>query len=173
MLVSVDCRSCAPIWHTDFAKLQMTRTRSRRSCSSFELQLFPLSSSLPLPLFWSWRVYRLVSISPEFLSVTVPGGGCGSLSCHGYLRPLLEARILLGTTTRFHRHLLQAHLLAMTLISIPFDTLFKAYFELINASRWVLLYTTKVCFFPSHGSISSSMFQQASVLVLCPILVRI
>ena len=59
----------------------------------------------------------LVSTSIEFLSVTVPGGGCCSLGCRGYLRPLLEARILLGTTTCFNRHLLQAHLLAMSLIS--------------------------------------------------------
>ena len=42
-------------------------------------------------------------------------GGCRSLSCRGYLRALLDARISLGTTTRLHRHLLQAHLLAMSL----------------------------------------------------------
>ena len=49
--------------------------------------------------------------------MTVPGGGCCSLGCRGYLCPLLEAGISLGTTTCFHRHLLQAHLLAMSLIS--------------------------------------------------------
>ena len=49
MLVSGNCGSCAPIWHTGFAKLQMTCVRSRRSCSSFELQIVPLCGSLPLP----------------------------------------------------------------------------------------------------------------------------
>ena len=47
--------------------------------------------------------------------MTVPGGGCRSLGCRGYLRALLDARISLGTTTRLHRHLPQAHLLAMSL----------------------------------------------------------
>ena len=46
--------------------------------------------------------------------MTVPGGGCRSLGCRGYLRALLDARISLGTTTRLHRHLPQAHLLAMS-----------------------------------------------------------
>ena len=50
--------------------------------------------------------------------VSVPGGGCHSLGCHGYLRALLDAPISLGTTTRFYRHLPQAHLLAMSLIAI-------------------------------------------------------
>jgi len=48
----------------------------------------------------------------------VPGGGCRSLGCRGYLRALLDARISLGTTTRLHRQLPQAHLLAMSLILI-------------------------------------------------------
>ena len=42
-------------------------------------------------------------------------GGCRSLGCRGYLRALLDARISLGTTTRLHTHLPQAHLLAMSL----------------------------------------------------------
>ena len=37
-----------------------------------------------------------------------------SLGCRGYLRALLDARISLGTTTRPHRHLPQARLLAMS-----------------------------------------------------------
>ena len=48
--------------------------------------------------------------------MTVPGGGCHSLGCCGYLCALLEAHISLGTTTRFHVHLPQAHLLVMSLI---------------------------------------------------------
>ena len=47
--------------------------------------------------------------------MTVPGGGCRSLGCRGYLRALLDAHISLSTTTRLHRHLPQAHLLAMSL----------------------------------------------------------
>ena len=60
----------------------------------------------------SWLA--MVSISTEFLSVMVPGGGCRSMGCRGYLRALLDACISLGTTTRFHRHLSQAHLLVMS-----------------------------------------------------------
>ena len=45
-------------------------------------------------------------------------GGCRSLGCRGYLRALLNARISLWTTTRFHRHLPQTHLLAMSLTKI-------------------------------------------------------
>ena len=41
-------------------------------------------------------------------------GVCRSLGCRGYLRALLDAGILLGTTTRPDRHLLQAPLLAMS-----------------------------------------------------------
>ena len=48
----------------------------------------------------------------------LPGGDCRSLGCRGYLRALLDARILLGTTTRFDRHLPQAHLLVMSLIHL-------------------------------------------------------
>ena len=48
--------------------------------------------------------------------MTVPGGGCRSLGCRGYLRALLNTRISPGTATRFHRHLPQAHRLAMSLI---------------------------------------------------------
>ena len=65
------------------------------------------------------RICALVQQFAEFLSVMVPGGGCSSLGCCGYLCALLNARILLGTTTRFHtRHLPQAHLLAMSLMNI-------------------------------------------------------
>ena len=42
-------------------------------------------------------------------------GGCCSLGCRGYLRGLLDARISLGTTTRLHRQLPQAHLLPLGL----------------------------------------------------------
>ena len=42
-------------------------------------------------------------------------GGCRSLGCRGYLRALLDTRISPGTTTRFLRHLPQAHRLAMSL----------------------------------------------------------
>ena len=48
--------------------------------------------------------------------MTVPGGGCRSLGCRGYLCALFDARISFGTTTCFHRHLPQAHLLPMSLI---------------------------------------------------------
>ena len=61
------------------------------------------------------RICALVQQFAEFLSVMVPGGGCHSLGCRGYLRALLDAPISLGTTTRFHRHLPQAHLLVMSL----------------------------------------------------------
>ena len=76
----------------------------------------------PFPLSWLALVSIEVgtgSISAEFLSVKVPGGGCSSLNCHGYLRTLLMAHILLGTptSTPFHRHLPQVHLLAMSLNS--------------------------------------------------------
>ena len=54
--------------------------------------------------------------------MTVPGGGCRSLGCRGYLRALLDARISLGTTTRFDRHLPQAHLLVMSLMITILDT---------------------------------------------------
>ena len=61
--------------------------------------------------------------------MTVPGGGCRSLGCRGYLHPLLEARISLGTTTRFHRHLLQAHLLAMSLNKVKSNYKFNILFN--------------------------------------------
>ena len=47
--------------------------------------------------------------------MTVLGGGCHSLGCRGYLCATLEACIWLRTTTHFHSHLPQAHLLAMSL----------------------------------------------------------
>ena len=56
--------------------------------------------------------------------MTVPGGGCRSLGCRGYLRALLDTRISPGTTTRFHRHLPQAHRLAMNLTSLDVTFLF-------------------------------------------------
>ena len=55
--------------------------------------------------------------------MTVPGGGCRSLGCRGYLRALLDTRISPGTTTRFHRHLPQAHRLAMSLTSLKFHSI--------------------------------------------------
>jgi len=80
------------------------------------------------------------SISIEFLSVTVHDGGCLSLGCWGYLHVLLEAHILLGTPTHFHRHLAQAHLLVMSLsliiVKLKFHTqklLFQAFKELLIA----------------------------------------
>ena len=63
----------------------------------------------PLP-----SLLAVVSVEvSRFLSVAVPGGGC-----LGYLSGLSEARILLGTPTRLHRHLPQVHLLAMSLIIV-------------------------------------------------------
>ena len=49
---------------------------------------------------------RLVSIHIEFLSVMMLAAG--------YLPALLEARISLGITTHFHRHIPQDHLLVMS-----------------------------------------------------------
>ena len=71
MLVSGNCGSCALTWHTGF-KLQMTRARSRRLCSSFELQIVPWCGSLPLPLpslFAGLGEYRGWSVSPLSFSV--------------------------------------------------------------------------------------------------------
>ena len=51
-------------------------------------------------LFVGLGEYRCCYISP--LSFSVPGGGCHSLGCYGYLQALLEAHISLGTTTHFH-----------------------------------------------------------------------
>ena len=48
--------------------------------------------------------------------MTVPGGGCRSLGCHGYLRSLLEACISPANTIRCYSHLARAHLLATTLM---------------------------------------------------------
>ena len=45
-------------------------------------------------------------------------GVCRSLGYRAYLRALLDARISLGTTTRLHRHLPQAHLLVMSLTTL-------------------------------------------------------
>ena len=77
--------------------------------------------------------------------MTVPGGGCRSLGCHGYLRALLDARILLGTTTCLNRHLPQVHLLAMSLTSNECgqmvakgdrDPISRTNFNKIHASRF-------------------------------------
>ena len=118
MLVSSIRGACGPIQHTGLCLAFDDAYSLWKSCN-FELVFVHLCGSLPLPFLPSWlaMVYRLVSISTELISVTVPGRGCHSLGCRGYLRALLDARISLGTTTRLHRHLPQAHLLAMSLIS--------------------------------------------------------
>ena len=89
---------------------------------SFVWQFFP-----PLPtLLAGLGEY----ISTEFLIVTVPGAGCRSQGCRGYLRTQLKARISLGANTHFHGHLPQARLLAMNLTRyqtfdiMPFACLF-------------------------------------------------
>ena len=73
----------------------------------------------------------------------VPGGGCRSLGCRGYLCALFDARISFGTTTCFHRHLPQAHLLPMSLIK----------FHVIwSAMLLVCLYRPQA---PSHNQAST------------------
>ena len=90
----------------------MTHIHSGRWCN-FQHQILHLCDSFvpPLPSLLAGRgkYTGWLSVSTEFLGVMVSGGGC-----HGYLHALLDTHISLGTT-RFRRHLPQAHLLAMSL----------------------------------------------------------
>ena len=122
MLVSGVRGACDHIQHTGL-RLALDDAYSLWKSCNFELGIVHLCGSLLLPFPPSWLA--MVSLQVEFISVTVPGGGCHSLGCRGYLRALLDAPISLGTTTRLHRHLPQAHLLAMSLISFYDDIYFS------------------------------------------------
>ena len=125
-----------------FAELQMTCTHSWKLCSSFELQILLCAVVCPSPClshpptfagFGEYSGWQVPSLSfswlagtfTEFLSVTVSCGGCRSLGYRGYLGTQIEAQISLCTTTCFHRHLSQAHLLTMSLIIQYRRTLLK------------------------------------------------
>ena len=69
---------------------------------------------VPTDWYRFWYIGKLIA-SSKHLGGAKALGGCRSLGCCGYLRALLDAHISLGTATRFHRHLLQAYLLAMSL----------------------------------------------------------
>ena len=83
----------APLFNIQvFAKFQMTHTRSGRLYNFQALKhafVQQVASSLPSPPSWLALVSTEVgtSIFTEFLCGTVPGGGCRSLGCHGYLHP--------------------------------------------------------------------------------------
>lgn len=104
--------SCVPR-HTGFCRA------SDDACSLWEVLFWTPNRAFvwqfapppSLPLGWPWWLLRLVTISNEFLSATVPGGGCCSVGCSAYLHALLETCILLCTNLHFHGHLPQAYLL--------------------------------------------------------------
>ena len=88
----------------------MTRTRSGRSCN-FELQIVHLCGSLPLLFHPSWLTVLSIEVG-KFLSVTVVVAALWIAV--DTLSALSKARISLGTPTRLHRQLSQAHLVAMS-----------------------------------------------------------
>ena len=93
--------------------------RSKVYGAECNLQYFSLQSFI----YWLNVIQATVKIQPMLMS-GIHGsqcagpclmGFCHSLDCREYLYTLLDARISLGTTTPFHRHLPQVHLSAMSL----------------------------------------------------------
>ena len=98
-----------------FAKLQMMCTRSGKLYSCFELQILLLCSRWPLPLpsfFVSICEYSGLQVSQPSFSVW----WCMVVVCAQSIPAHPKACILLETTTHFHRHLHNVHLVAMSLI---------------------------------------------------------
>ena len=103
MLVSgLSGQPCSVGFHTGFAWLMCFACRLCKNvqfaASAFVLvACFCSLSSLPFSGNGITKVYGVISISTDSVSVTVPGG-CSSQGCRGYLPALLEARISLGST---------------------------------------------------------------------------
>ena len=116
MLVSGVHGSCTRIWHTGLRLALDDAYSLWRSCI-FELVVVDLCGILPLPFPPSWLAVVSVQVVKYLHWVSMCDGAWWWLQLSGLPRiPACPACISLGTTTRFHRHLPQAHLLAMSLI---------------------------------------------------------